>query len=314
MFIHQPLAVLNVVQEDPVLLQVAGVGTEEGLVIQRKRIAVGPGVRVIGDRGKLAGKPIEPSAARRLRPIVASDPADRAVWIAVVRRKRRQHAVPRAGNRPRLPEGARIADRIAEEQLIAGPVGILRPQTLPISQIPIHVLPAHEQHTAVGQQLRRCVGQRVHAQALRRAAPRRDAVQVRGRARLADRVAEAARRDEDQVAVRQFAGADVIEWAVGYLSQARPVDADSPQVPMLFALARIRKVNRLGVQRQVHVVDAARGIGEHRAGWIVGPLGLPHANRTAGPGGPRRPDIAADGGRRGQHVPRQEDDRRPLGQ
>ncbi len=297
-------------QKEPVAAHLAAVGHQEDLVRERERIAIGPFGGLVPDVGKFTGDIGVALPARSLRPMAGGDEADRAVGPAMVRRQRGDHPIraPREG--PRLPKGGHIADGVAKKQLVAGAVGILGPEALAEGQVAVHVFPAGEKHPAVRQQLRAEVGQRIHAHAPDVRAVRGHAVQVGGRAGLAQGVAAPARRHEDQFPIRQRAGGDVIKWPVGELAQPLAIGADAVDVPPRLTRLAVGEKEGLRVGGEVEIVNAPLRIAEDRFHRLPGAGGIENVKAAARPAGPALPDIAADGVGGAERMPGQERDRR----
>ena len=81
------------------------------------------------------------------------DQADGTMGKTVVRGERGLDAIGAARKWPRLPERPDFPDGVSEVQLIRGSVGVLGPQTLTVGEIAVDVLPAGEEHTAIGEHL-----------------------------------------------------------------------------------------------------------------------------------------------------------------
>ena len=137
-------------------------------------------------------------------------------------------------------------------------------------------------------------------------------MQVRGRTGLADRMAEPPRRDEQQIAVRQQAGADIIEGSVGQLLQTGAVGVDPPEMPVGFAFRPVREPERACIVGHIHVVDAAIRVPEDDLRRLFGMGRIDDANVAAGNAGLRRPQVLADGGWSAQGLPRDQRDFRQL--
>jgi len=174
--------------------------------------------------------------------------------------------------RKRRHDLARVRDRLGIDHHIArmliakidhhvGPVGVDRPEVMVQELIAVDVLPAHVQHSAVGQHpgrvfLFRVVGQHADVGAVRVAAVQRGNLGLPARH---EPVATAG-TENDRV-VGSVDGLDIVVRPVGQLPEIRAVDADFVQVVGRSPAPAIREQDFLAVVVDVRIADSAL--------WIV---------------------------------------------
>ena len=153
---------------------------------------------------------------------------------------------------------------------LGGAVGVGGPEMVVVDLAAIHVFPARVEEAAVGQRPGGVVVFVVAGDGADVAAVGVAAVHDRDLGEPAVDPALAARGDEDDVAVRQIGGLDIVVGAVGELAQAGAIGIDLVEVILLRAALAIAEEDLLAVVMDLGVADAAARVIEQGSELVGG--------------------------------------------